>query len=223
MSRVRALLCLVLIPGVTLGTAAAAQQPSGAPLASPTEAPPTAAAPPPPPAAPTPPPSSARPEPVPAAPAPNPPPIAAPAPDPATPASPGAPAPLAPPRASLPPTSAPAPPSAPPVVPAEQVAPVELTGLLGEVVLGPGGTNLGRIVDVMADGQGRLRAVVVDVGGFMGVGNRKVAVAWAALRFAASDKGPVISILIPDDRIRSWAEYIPGRPVAILGATSSTR
>ena len=41
MSRVRALLCLVLIPGVTLGTAAAAQQPSGAPLASPTEAPPT--------------------------------------------------------------------------------------------------------------------------------------------------------------------------------------
>ena len=63
-----------------------------------------------------------------------------------------------------------------------------------------------------------MRAVVVDVGGFMGVGSRKVAVAWSALRFATGDKGPVISILIPTDRIRSWAEYIAGRPVAILGA-----
>jgi len=99
---------------------------------------------------------------------------------------------------------------------------VELTGLLGEVLLGPGEASLGHIVDVLADGQGHLRAVVVDVGGFMGVGNRKVAVAWAALHFAASDKGPVISIMIPPDRIKSWADYIPGRPVAILGATGST-
>jgi hypothetical protein len=93
---------------------------------------------------------------------------------------------------------------------------------LGEVVLGPGQAVLGHIVDVLADSQGHLRAVVVDVGGFMGVGNRKVAVAWTALHFAASDKGPVISILIPPDRIRSWAEYIPGRAVAILGAAGST-
>lgn len=110
---------------------------------------------------------------------------------------------------------------APVVVPAQQVAPVELTGLLGHAVVGATGSELGRIVDLLADGQGRVRGVVVDVGGFMGLGNRKVAVAWSALRFAAGDKGPVISIVIPPDRIKSWADYIPGRPVAILGAPDS--
>jgi PRC-barrel domain len=101
------------------------------------------------------------------------------------------------------------------------VAPVELMGLLGHAVVGAGGAEIGRIVDLLADGQGRVRAVVLDVGGFMGVGNRKVAVAWSALRFAPGDKGPVVSLVIPPDRIKSWAEYIPGRPVAILGGPDS--
>jgi hypothetical protein len=109
-------------------------------------------------------------------------------------------------------------PAAPPVVRAEQVAPVELTGLMGHSVVGAGGAELGRIVDLLVDGQGKVRAVVVDIGGFMGVGNRKVAVAWSALRFAPGEKGPVMSIVIPPDRIKSWADYIVGRPVAILGA-----
>jgi hypothetical protein len=110
---------------------------------------------------------------------------------------------------------------APIVVPAEQVAPVELIGLLGHAVVDAGGSELGRIVDLLADAQGRVRAVVVDIGGFMGLGNRKVAVAWSALRFAAGDKGPVMSIVIPPDRLKSWADYIAGRPVAILGAPDS--
>jgi sporulation protein YlmC with PRC-barrel domain len=100
------------------------------------------------------------------------------------------------------------------------VAPVELTGLLGHAVVGNKGAGLGRIVDLLVDAQGRVRAVVVDVGGFMGVGSRKVAVAWSALRFSAGDKGPVISIDIPPDRIKSWADYIEGRPVAILGTSA---
>jgi len=112
-------------------------------------------------------------------------------------------------------------PAPPLVVPAEQVAPVELAGLLGHAVVDAEGHEFARIVDLLADGQGRVRAVVVDVGGFMGLGNRKVAVAWSALRFAAGDKGPVMSIVIPPDRIKSWAEYIAGRPVAILGAPDS--
>jgi hypothetical protein len=123
-------------------------------------------------------------------------------------------------QSAAPEEAAPSPP--PQVVPAEQVAPGELTGLLGEEVAGPGGTELGHIVDLLVDGQGRVRSVVVDVGGFMGVGNRKVAVAWSALRFTPGQKGPVVSTVIPPDRIKSWAEYIAGRPVAILGAPGST-
>ena len=113
-------------------------------------------------------------------------------------------------------------PATPHVMPAEQVAPAELTGLVGEVIQGTGGNEIGHIVNLLADGQGHVRAVVVDVGGFMGVGNRKVALAWSALHFDMGDKGPVVSTAIPLDRIRSWADYIPGRPIAILGAPGGT-
>jgi hypothetical protein len=109
-----------------------------------------------------------------------------------------------------------------PVLPAEQVAPAELTGLLGHTVVANSGPDLGRIVDLLVDGQGRVRAIVLDVGGFMGVGNRKVAVAWSALRFSTGEKEPTITIIIPSDRIKSWAEYISGRPVAILGASGGS-
>lgn len=120
---------------------------------------------------------------------------------------------------AAPPAAQPAAPTVvPAVVPAEQVAPLELTGLLGHAVVDAGGTELGRIVDLLVDAQGQVRAAVVDIGGFMGVGSRKVAVSWAALRFAAGKDGPVMSVAIPSDRIKSWADYIPGRPVSILGA-----
>jgi hypothetical protein len=122
-------------------------------------------------------------------------------------------------------TPEPAPPPvvlAVPVLPAEQVAPAELTGLLGHTVVASGGPDLGRIVDLLVDGQGRVRAIVLDVGGFMGVGSRKVAVAWSALRFSTGEKEPTITIIIPSDRIKSWAEYIAGRPVAILGSPSGS-
>jgi hypothetical protein len=130
-----------------------------------------------------------------------------------------APPPVVKPAAPAPTTPAPA----PPVVPAVQVGPAELTGLLGHAVVGAKGSEIGHIVDLLVDGQGRVRAAVLDVGGFMGLGNRKVAVAWSALRFATHAKEPVISIEIPPDRIKSWAEYIAGRPVAILGAAGSTQ
>jgi hypothetical protein len=131
------------------------------------------------------------------------------------------PAPAPSPQAPSPPAQSPSAQS-PSVVPAEQVAPAELVGLVGQVVQGPAGKEVGRIVNLLADGQGHMRAVVVDVGGFMGVGNRKVALSWSALHFAMGDKAPVISTVIPLDRIRSWADYIDGRPVAILGVSGTT-
>lgn len=193
--------------------------------------------PPPPPTAPHPQPQGtppAAPAPTPQAATPVPPPGAPPQPtaqQPTGPATPSAAPPAAPATPSPPPGGSaqpppphalePATPSSQPVpaeVSAEQIAPVELTGLLGHIVVGDNGTELGRIVDLLVDAQGRVRAVVLDVGGFMGLGNRKVAVAWSALRFAAGKNGPVVSTEIPPDRIKSWADYIVGRPVAILGA-----
>src|SRR5438270_870703 len=40
----------------------------------------------------------------------------------------------------------------------------------------------GRIIDLLADRDGQVRAAVIEFGGFMGIGTRKIAVDWSALR-----------------------------------------
>ena len=42
---------------------------------------------------------------------------------------------------------------------------------------------MGRIVDVIVDRSGQVRAAIIDFGGFLGVGSRKIAVDWNALHF----------------------------------------
>src|SRR5215469_6359406 len=45
----------------------------------------------------------------------------------------------------------------------------EVEGILGRPVLGADDENMGRIVDVIVDRSGRVRAAVIDFGGFLGV------------------------------------------------------
>lgn len=52
--------------------------------------------------------------------------------------------------------------------------------------LAASGENAGRIVDVLADDAGRVRAAVVDFGGFLGVGARRLAVSLSDLRWGES-------------------------------------
>src|SRR5207244_7520807 len=59
--------------------------------------------------------------------------------------------------------------------------------VLGREVRSSANENMGRIVDVIVDRSGRVRAAVVDFGGFLGVGSRKIAVDWNALSFAPDD------------------------------------
>ncbi|MCW3473789.1 PRC-barrel domain-containing protein [Limobrevibacterium gyesilva] len=114
-------------------------------------------------------------------------------------------------------------PPPPPVAAGDLVPPNEVVGLLGHVALSAAGKDLGRVVDVLVDTQGIVRAVVIDVGGFFGVGSRKVAFAWSALHFARGDKGPVVSVVIPSDRIKTWPDYQADKPIAILGADGTGR
>ena len=59
------------------------------------------------------------------------------------------------------------------------------------------GENAGRIVDVLTDESGRVRAVVVDYGGFLGVGGRKIAVAWSDLRFDPDGSNGAVTTNLP--------------------------
>jgi len=111
-------------------------------------------------------------------------------------------------------TPAPKPPTA--AAPAEIAAPPEVAGLLGYKVLSNTGSKLGHIVDVLVDAQGVVRGVVIDIGGFMGLGARKVAVAWRALSFSSSKEGPVVSVQVESSRIRVAPEVLPDKPIVML-------
>ena len=47
--------------------------------------------------------------------------------------------------------------------------------MLGKDVLSATGENMGRIVDVLFEYSGKPRAAIIDFGGFLGVGTRKIA------------------------------------------------
>jgi PRC-barrel domain len=48
--------------------------------------------------------------------------------------------------------------------------------LLGETVFNPGGENVGEVEDVLITRDGRIEALVIEVGGFLDVGERRIAV-----------------------------------------------
>ena len=57
----------------------------------------------------------------------------------------------------------------------------QLESILGKNVISPSGEDMGRIVDIMVDRSGQVRAAIIDFGGFLGVGTRKIAVDWRLL------------------------------------------
>jgi hypothetical protein len=94
-------------------------------------------------------------------------------------------------------------------------------GILGKTVRDSAGKEMGRIVNVIVDRTSQPRAVVIDFGGFLGVGSRKIAVDWAALRIGA-DKPDQITLDLSRDQVRAAPEYRDGAPVVVLGAAGAT-
>jgi PRC-barrel domain len=95
----------------------------------------------------------------------------------------------------------------------------EAQGVLGRDVRSATDENMGRIVDVLIDGTGQVRAAIIDFGGFLGVGSRKIAVDWNALHFPPPGKpGTQIVLELTRDQVKAAPEYADGKPVVILGA-----
>lgn len=95
----------------------------------------------------------------------------------------------------------------------------EVEGVLGREVISATNENMGRIVDVLVDRSGQLRAAIIDFGGFLGVGSRKIAVDWNALHFPPPAKaGARISLELTRDQVKAAPQYQEGKPVVVLGA-----
>jgi hypothetical protein len=94
----------------------------------------------------------------------------------------------------------------------------EVEGVLGREVRSTADENMGRIADVLVDRSGEVRAAIIDFGGFLGVGSRKIAVDWNALHFPPPGKpGSRIALELTRDQVKAAPEYQEGKPVVVLG------
>jgi hypothetical protein len=82
-----------------------------------------------------------------------------------------------------------------------------LTSILGKDVFSPKGENLGRIVDLLSDPEGRVRVAIIDFGGFLGVGSRRIAVDWPLLHFTPADKDKPLMLTVTREKLQSAPEY----------------
>lgn len=125
--------------------------------------------------------------------------------------------------------AAPAPATAPTPAPAPVGAPTAVLpkdkaqAILGKPVVSPKGEAMGRIVDVIVDKSGTTRAAIIDFGGFLGVGNRQIAVDWAALNFSLAGQPERITLDLTRDQLKSAPQYEKGKPVVVLGASGNTQ
>ena len=120
--------------------------------------------------------------------------------------------------------------TAPPVAPKEPAPPPSVTiigardahGVLGREVRSPTDEDMGRIVDVIVDRAGMVRAAVIDFGGFLGVGSRKIVVDWNALHFGRiASKSDSITLELTKAQVTAAPEYKEDTPIVVLGASGS--
>jgi hypothetical protein len=122
-----------------------------------------------------------------------------------------------PPQQNATPPKEPAPPPSVTVIGAK-----DAHGVLGRDVRSPADEDMGRIVDVIVDRSGQVRAAVIDFGGFLGVGSRKIVVDWNALHFGRiANKSDSITLELTKEQVTAAPEYKEDTPIVVLGASGS--
>ena len=99
--------------------------------------------------------------------------------------------------------------------------PLTVQAVLGREVRSVADENMGRIVDIIVDRSGQVRAAVIDFGGFLGVGNRRIAVDWSILRFGSGEKSDRVVVDLVRAQVKAAPEYKDGKPVVVLGASAA--
>jgi hypothetical protein len=123
--------------------------------------------------------------------------------------------------------------AAPPAAPKEAAKPAppasvtilsarEAHGVLGRDVRSAANEDMGHIVDVIVDRAGMVRAAVIDFGGFLGVGSRRIVVDWSAMRFGrVADKTDSVTLELTKDQVKAAPEYKEDTPLVVLGASGA--
>ncbi|SAL22211.1 PRC-barrel domain-containing protein [Caballeronia udeis] len=102
-----------------------------------------------------------------------------------------------PPPPPPPPVEEKAPPTPPPLLTTRIMQHEQIRGLLDSEIQRPDGKVIGRAVDMYADATGKPKIMIVNLSGFLGVGDRKVTFPWTAFRFNPATKKAPITFALP--------------------------
>ncbi len=94
-----------------------------------------------------------------------------------------------------------------PPVASRSLSTTENGTILGREVFDSDGADVGLLVDVVVDKDGKPLAGVIDVGGFLGVGARRIAVAWRSLHFVHDNEQTHIVMDLAVDSAAAAPEF----------------
>jgi hypothetical protein len=89
--------------------------------------------------------------------------------------------------------------------------------LIGATVYGPDNASIGNVNDLLFDNNGKIRAVVIGVGGFLGVAEKDVAIAFDSLNITRRPDSNLIdkiTVTYSKDELKNaptFAYYEPGK------------
>jgi hypothetical protein len=98
----------------------------------------------------------------------------------------------------------------------QQFSQADLRRILGKEVRSASDQAMGRIVDLLVDDAGQPRAAIIDFGGFLGVGSRKIAIDWSTLRFDTAKPNAAVVVALDRDEIKAAPEYKESREVVAV-------
>ncbi|WP_369054755.1 PRC-barrel domain-containing protein [Burkholderia gladioli] len=100
-------------------------------------------------------------------------------------------------RPSPPPPPPPPPPAPPPLIQTRTIERNQVHSLLDSEVRRRDGKVIGRAVDMIADSAGKPNRMIVNLQGFMGIGDRKVSFPWRLFRFTPGGRSQPILLDVP--------------------------
>ena len=77
--------------------------------------------------------------------------------------------------------------------------------IIGKSAYGSSGEDIGKIDDLLINSKGQVEMAVVDVGGFLGVGQHSVAIKWDQIKISPSDNRVVVAM--SKEQLKAAPEY----------------
>jgi PRC-barrel domain len=95
---------------------------------------------------------------------------------------------------------------APKPIPEQAEHQVRAQSLLG-VNVSNGQDTIGKVSDLVVTDDGRVDAIVVGVGGFLGIGEKRVALAWDSIKLTEQNGGRVILVSATREQLEGMPTY----------------